>query len=36
MSIAIWVVSAVLALLYLFAGVVKMFQPIDKLSKNIK
>lgn len=34
MTIAVWIVSGVLALLYLFAGVQKSFLPEDRIMKN--
>jgi DoxX-like family len=36
MTYALWIVQALLALLFLFAGVSKHFMPIEEMTKNIQ
>jgi uncharacterized membrane protein YphA (DoxX/SURF4 family) len=35
MNIALWIVQALLALLFLFAGGMKLFMPIEEMTKQI-
>jgi len=36
MSYALWIVQALLALLFLFAGVVKLIMPVEEMTKDIQ
>ena len=36
MTYALWIVQALLALLFLFAGVVKLIMPVEEMTKDIQ